>query len=89
MNLRNFLNGSVSSTNSRKKNLTNEEMNLAEEIQKRFPIEQWRIIKVFSDHQRKYRLYKKAIEDVKNRTTLRMNEQTIATILSPGWSINT
>ena len=71
------------------KNLNQEEREIAEEVKKRFPIEQWRVIKIFSDHQRKYRYYKKAIDDVKSRTTPRMNEQTIMTIFSPGWSINT
>jgi len=73
----------------KKKNLNTEENMLAEEVKKRFPIEQWRVIKVFSDHQKKYRYYKKAVEDVKNRTTPRMNEKTIMTIFSPGWGINT
>ncbi len=73
----------------KKKNLSNEEKQLSNEIKKRFPIEQWRVIKLFSDHQRKYRYYKKAIEDVKSRTTPRMNEQAIMTIFSPGWGINT
>ena len=73
----------------KKKDLNHEEKRLAEEIKKRFPIDQWRVIKIFSDHQRKYRYYKKAIEDVKKRTTPRMNEQTIMTIFSPGWGINT
>ena len=73
----------------KKKNLNLEERQLAEEVKKRFPIEQWRVIKIFSDHQRKYRYYKKAIEDVKSRTTPRMNEQAIMTVFSRGWSINT
>ena len=73
----------------KKKNLNPEERQLAEDVKKRFPIDQWRVIKIFSDHQRKYRYYKKAIEDVKSRTTPRMNEQTIMTIFSPGWSTNT
>ena len=73
----------------KKKNLTYEEKKLALEIKKRFPLEQWRVIKIFSDQQRKYRYYKKAIEDVKSRTTPRMSEQTIMTIFSPGWGINT
>ena len=73
----------------KKTNLNNEERQLAEEVKKRFPIDQWRVIKIFSDHQKKYRYYKKAIEDVKRRTTPRMNEQTITTIFSPGWGINT
>ncbi len=73
----------------KKKNLNHDEKTLAEEVRNRFPIDQWRVIKVFSDHQRKYRYYKKAIEDVKSRTTPRMNEQAIMTIFSPGWSINT
>ena len=73
----------------KKNNLTHEEIKLAEEVIKRFPLEQWRVIKIFSDHQRKYRYYKKAIEDVKRRTTPRMNEQTIMTIFSRGWGINT
>ena len=73
-----------------KKKLKNaEEQKLAEEVRKRFPVEQWRVIKIFSDHQRKYRYYKKAIDDVKSRTTPRMDEQAIMTIFSPGWSINT
>ena len=73
----------------KKNNLTNKEKQIAEDIKKRFPIDQWRVIKIFSDHQKKYRYYKKAIEDVKNRTTPRMNEQAIMTIFSPGWGINT
>ena len=73
----------------KKSNLTQEEKELAEEVKSRFPIDKWRVIKLFSDHQRKYRYYKKAIEDVKKRTTPRMNEQTIMTIFSPGWGINT
>ena len=73
----------------KKKDLNNDELMLAEEVRKRFPIDKWRIIKIFSEHQRKYRYYKKAIEDVKSRTTPRMNEQAIMTIFSPGWGINT
>ncbi len=73
----------------KKTNLNEEEKQLAEEVKKRFPIEQWRVIKIFSDHQKKYRYYKKVIEDVKRRTTPRMNEQAIMAIFSPGWSINT
>ena len=73
----------------KKTNLNHEERLLAEEVKKRFPVEQWRVIKIFSDHQKKYRYYKNAIEDVKRRTTPRMNEQAIMTIFSPGWGINT
>ena len=73
----------------KKKNLNDEERKLAEEVKERSPLQQWRVIKVFSDHQRKYRYYKKAIEDVKNRTTPGMTEQTIMIIFSPDWSINT
>ena len=73
----------------RKTNLNNKERQIAEEVKKRFPLELWRVIKIFSDHQKKYRYYKKAIEDVKRRTTPRMNEQAITTIFSPGWGINT
>ena len=73
----------------KKTNLTPEEKILTEEIRKRFPVEKWRVIKLFSDHQRKYRYYKKAVEDVKSRTSPRMNEQAIMTIFSPGWGINT
>ena len=73
----------------KKPNLSNEERQLAEEVKKRFPVDQWRVIKIFSDHQKKYRYYKKAIEDVKRRTTPRMNEQAIMTIFSPSWGINT
>tara|TARA_B100000700_G_scaffold317075_1_gene407810 strand:- start:2121 stop:2519 length:399 start_codon:yes stop_codon:yes gene_type:complete len=73
----------------KKKNLTYQETKLAEEVKKRFPTDHWRIIKIFSDHQRKYRYYQNAIEDVKSRTTPGMNEQAIMTIFSPGWSINT
>ena len=69
--------------------LNDEERQLAEKVKKRFPVDQWRVIKIFSDHQKKYRYYKKAIEDVKRRTTPRMNEQAIMTIFSPGWGINT
>ena len=73
----------------KKSHMNEEESHLAEEVKKRFPIDQWRVIKIFSDHQRKYRYYKKAIEDVKRRTTPRMSEQAIMTIFSPGWGINT
>ena len=73
----------------KKKDLNCQESQLAEEIKKRFPIDHWRVIKIFSDHQRKYRYYKKAIEDVKKRTSPHMNEQAIMTIFSPGWGINT
>ncbi len=73
----------------KQKNLTHKERQLAEEVKKRFPLEQWRVIKIFSDHQRKYRYYKKAIDDVKSRTSPGMNEQAIMTIFSPYWSINT
>ena len=73
----------------KKTNLTHEEKIIAFEIRKRFPVEKWRVIKLFSEHQRKYRYYKKAVEDVKNRTSPRMNEQAIMTIFSPGWGINT
>ena len=73
----------------KKKNLTHEERLLVEVVKKRFPVDQWRVIKIFSDHQKKYRYYKKAIEDVKRRTTPRMNEQAIMTVFSPGWGINT
>ena len=73
----------------KKKNLNYQETQLAEEVKKRFPVDQWRVIKIFSDHQKKYRYYKKAIEDVKSRTSPRMNEQAIMTIFSPGWGINT
>ncbi len=73
----------------KKNNLSNEERQIAEDVKKRFPTEQWRVIKIFSDHQRKYRYYKKAIEDVKSRTSPRMSEQAIMTIFRPGWSINT
>ena len=73
----------------KKKCLTDTEIQVAEDVRKRFPIEQWRIIKIFSDHQKKYRYYKKAVEDVKSRTNPRMSEQVIMTIFSPGWGINT
>ena len=73
----------------KKNNLNQIEKKIAEEIKTRFPLEHWRVIKIFSEHQRKYRYYKRAIEDVKSRTTPRMNEQTIMTIFSPGWGINT
>ena len=73
----------------KKKSLNHKERLLAEEVRKRFPVEQWRVIKIFSDHQRKYRYYKKAIEEVKSRTSPRMNEQAIMTIFSPDWGINT
>ena len=73
----------------KKTNLNTEERQVAEEIKKRFPVDQWRVIKIFSDHQKKFRYYKKAIEDVKKRTTPRMNEQAIMTIFSPSWGINT
>tara|TARA_Y100001968_G_scaffold251659_1_gene236873 strand:- start:89 stop:499 length:411 start_codon:yes stop_codon:yes gene_type:complete len=71
------------------KKLNSSERKLVEKVKKRFPLEHWRAIKIFSDHQRKYRYYKKAIEDVKRRTSPRMTEQTIMTIFSPRWGINT
>ena len=70
-------------------NLTHEEKILADEIRRRFPIDKWRVIKLFCDHQKKYRYYKKAVEDIKSRTSPRMNEQAIMTVFSPGWGINT
>tara|TARA_Y100001968_G_scaffold291752_1_gene296437 strand:+ start:1101 stop:1499 length:399 start_codon:yes stop_codon:yes gene_type:complete len=70
-------------------NLTQEEKILADEIRRRFPIDKWRVIKLFCDHQKKYRYYKKAVEDIKSRTSPRMNEQAIMTVFSPGWGINT
>tara|TARA_B100000214_G_scaffold358077_1_gene318271 strand:- start:384 stop:782 length:399 start_codon:yes stop_codon:yes gene_type:complete len=70
-------------------NLNFKDRQVAEDVKKRFPIDRWRVIKIFSDHQKKYRYYKKAVEDVKSRTTPRMNEQAIMTIFSPGWGINT
>ena len=73
----------------KKTNLNHDERQLAEEVKKRFPVDQWRVIKIFSEHQIKFRYYKKAIEDVKSRTSPRMNEQAIMTIFSRGWSINT
>ncbi len=54
----------------KKTNLNREESQIAEEVKKRFPAEKWRVIKVFSDHQNKYRYYQKAIEDVKRRLLL-------------------
>lgn len=73
----------------KKSNLNKEESQLAEEVKKRFPVDHWRVIKIFSDHQQKYRYYKKAIDDVKRRTSPRMTPQAILTIFSPGWGINT
>ena len=73
----------------KKNNLNLQEKQIAEDVKRRFPVEQWRVIKIFSDHQRKYRYYKKAVEDVKKRTSPRMSEQAIMTIFSPGWGINT
>ena len=73
----------------KKKNLNEREQKIADEVRERFPIDHWRAIRIFSYHQKKFRYYKKAIEDVKRRTTPRMNEQTIMTIFSSGWSINT
>ena len=35
-----------------KNNLNKEERKVAEEVKKRFPIDQWLVIKVFSDHQK-------------------------------------
>ena len=49
----------------RGKNLNQADQKLAEEVKRRFPVEQWRVKKIFGDHQRKYRYYKKAIEDIK------------------------
>ena len=73
----------------KKNHLDNEERKLAQEVKKKFPVENWRVIKIISEHQRRYRYYKKAIEDVKRRTTPRMNEQAIMTVFSRTWSINT
>ncbi len=73
----------------KRNNLNKKDQEIAEEVKRRFPVERWRVIKIFSDHQRKYRYYKKAVEDVKRRTSPRMTEQAIMTIFSPGWGINT
>ena len=73
----------------KKKFLNPEERELAEEVRKRFPIEKWRVIKIFSTQQRKYRYYKKTIEDVKSRTTPSMNEQAITSYPRPFRSIYT
>ena len=73
----------------KKIDLNQDQRKLAEKIKRRFPVNHWRVIKIFSEHQKKYRYYKKAIEDVKNRTSPRMSEQAIITIFSPGWGINT
>ncbi len=73
----------------KRNNLNHNDRKIAEDVKTKFPVEQWRVIKIFSDHQKKYRYYKKAIEDVKKRTSPRMNEQAIMTIFSPGWGINT
>ncbi len=73
----------------KKKNLNQDEIQLAEEVKKRFPVDKWRVIKVFSEHQSKYRYYKKAINEAKSRTSPRMDEQAIMTIFSSSWSINT
>ena len=45
----------------KKKDLTHEERNLAAIIKKRFPVEHWPVIKLFSNHQRKYRYHKKEV----------------------------
>ena len=50
----------------KKEHLTHEERKIAEEVKKRFPLEQWRLIKIFSDHQRKYRYYKSGRRRKKN-----------------------
>tara|TARA_Y100001968_G_scaffold249115_1_gene233782 strand:- start:15 stop:278 length:264 start_codon:yes stop_codon:yes gene_type:complete len=71
------------------KNLNQADQQLAEEVKRRFPIERWPGIKIFSDHQRKYRSYKKTIEDIKTKKTPHMNEQAKISIFSPGWGINT
>ena len=73
----------------KKKNLNKEEKKIAEEVTKRFPVDQWRVIKIFSDHQRKYRSYKKTIEDIKSKKTSHMNKQAKISIFSPEWGINT
>ncbi len=73
----------------KKTKLSPAEQKLAAEVKKRFPMDQWRAIKIFSDHQKKYRYYKRAVEDVKSRTSPRMNEQAIMTIFSSSWGINT
>ena len=73
----------------KKEHLTHEERKIAEEVKKRFLLEQWCLNKIFSDHQRKYRYYKKAIEDLKSRTKPPMNEQATTTISSLEWSIYT
>ncbi len=52
------------STNLRK-NLDHEEKQLAEEIKKGFPLDQWLDIKFLSERQRNYQYYKKAIDDSK------------------------
>ena len=65
--------------------LTTGEEKIAKEVKRRFPVENWRTIKLFSEHQKKYRYYKKAVEDVKSRTSPNMSGETILTIFSPGW----
>ena len=39
----------------KKANLNDEERQLAEELKKSFPLDQWGVIKIISDHQKKYR----------------------------------
>ena len=51
----------------KKKHLTHEERKIAEEVKKKCPLEQWLVIKIFSDHQGKYSCYKKAVEVVKKK----------------------
>tara|TARA_B100000214_G_C23848742_1_gene572343 strand:+ start:238 stop:570 length:333 start_codon:yes stop_codon:yes gene_type:complete len=43
----------------KKTNLNQEERCIADEVKKRFPADQWRVIKIFSDHQKKISILQK------------------------------
>tara|TARA_B100000965_G_scaffold401475_1_gene425388 strand:+ start:879 stop:1262 length:384 start_codon:yes stop_codon:yes gene_type:complete len=65
------------------KNISEFERERVSRIKKRFPLEHWRIVKLFCEHQRKYRYYKRAVEDVQMKTNPNMSGSTIMTIFSP------
>ena len=66
------------------KNISEAERKMGSEIIKRFPLNHWKIIRLLCEHQRKYRYYKKAVEDVQMKTTPNMSSSTIIKIFSRG-----
>ena len=45
--------------------LNNEDKKIADEIRMRFPIDQWRVIKIFSDHQKNFDTTKRQLKTQK------------------------